>query len=165
MTLVTRPSPPFPQRLKPKQDELKFKKVLEILSEVHLNIPLLDALRDVPKYAIYIKELVANKRRLTNFETVALTEECTSLLADKSISYPEGIIEDVPVIIGKFIFLADFIIPDYLVDECIPLKLGRPLLELGDAIIIFMEGEMTLRVEKEEMTFNVYKAMGLLMTQ
>ncbi|XP_070021737.1 uncharacterized protein [Nicotiana sylvestris] len=41
-------------------------------------IQLVDAILDITKYAKYIKDTVANKRRLTEFETVALTEECTS---------------------------------------------------------------------------------------
>jgi len=45
-----------------------------MLSQIQLNIPLVDAIRDIPKYAKYIKYIVANKRRLTEFETVALTE-------------------------------------------------------------------------------------------
>nr|XP_009629166.1 uncharacterized protein LOC104119382 [Nicotiana tomentosiformis] len=49
-----------------------------MLKQIYLNIPLMDILRDVPKYAKYIKDIVANKRRLTNFETVVLTEKCTS---------------------------------------------------------------------------------------
>ncbi|XP_070034846.1 uncharacterized protein [Nicotiana tomentosiformis] len=51
--------------------------------EIHLNIPLVDMLCEVPKYAKYIKDIVANKRRLTEFETIALTEECTSRIQHK----------------------------------------------------------------------------------
>ncbi|XP_019265861.1 PREDICTED: uncharacterized protein LOC109243393 [Nicotiana attenuata] len=51
--------------------------------EIHLNIPLVDMLRDVPRYAKYIKDIVANKRRLSEFKTVALTEECTSRIQHK----------------------------------------------------------------------------------
>ncbi|XP_075102169.1 uncharacterized protein LOC142177438 [Nicotiana tabacum] len=40
-------------------------------------------LRNVPKYAKYIKDIVENKRRLNEFETVALTEECTSRIQHK----------------------------------------------------------------------------------
>ncbi|XP_075107124.1 uncharacterized protein LOC142180098 [Nicotiana tabacum] len=47
-------------------------------TKVQLNIPLVDVLREIPKYAKYIKDIVAHKRKLTEFETVALTEECTS---------------------------------------------------------------------------------------
>nr|XP_009605463.1 uncharacterized protein LOC104100013 [Nicotiana tomentosiformis] len=40
-----------------------------------INIPLVDNLQEVSKYEKYIKEIVANKRKLTEFEIVALTEE------------------------------------------------------------------------------------------
>nr|XP_009804304.1 PREDICTED: uncharacterized protein LOC104249561 [Nicotiana sylvestris] len=146
------------------------KNAAEIPKPVQLNIPLVDVLREIPKYAKYIKDIVAHKRRLTEFETVALTEECTSRvqnnlpkklkdpgsftipvriaigpgsskahycvlqLADRSIAHPEGVIEDVLLQIGKFIFPADFIILNYEAYELVPIILGRPLLATGDAI-------------------------------
>ncbi|XP_009617812.2 uncharacterized protein [Nicotiana tomentosiformis] len=74
---------PFPQILRKKNDDHIFHKFLDMLKQIHLNIPLVDMLREVPKYAKYIKDIVANKRRLTEFETVALTEECTSRIQHK----------------------------------------------------------------------------------
>ncbi|XP_009618042.1 uncharacterized protein [Nicotiana tomentosiformis] len=78
-----RVSPPFPQRLRKKNDDYMFHKFLDMLKQIHLNIALVDMLREVPKYAKYIKDIVANKRRLTEFETDALTEECTSRIQHK----------------------------------------------------------------------------------
>ncbi|XP_070039570.1 uncharacterized protein [Nicotiana tomentosiformis] len=75
--------PLFPQRLRKKNDDHMFHKFLDMLKQIHLNIPLVDMLCDVPKYAKYIKDIVANKRRLTEFETVALTVECTSKIPHK----------------------------------------------------------------------------------
>nr|XP_016442870.1 PREDICTED: uncharacterized protein LOC107768269 [Nicotiana tabacum] len=54
-----------------------------MLSQVELNLSLVDVLREIPKYAKYIKDIVANKKRLTAFETVALTEYCTSRIQKK----------------------------------------------------------------------------------
>ncbi|XP_070050142.1 uncharacterized protein [Nicotiana tomentosiformis] len=82
-------------------------------------------------------------------------------LADKSIAYPEGVIEDVLLPIGKFIFLADFIILDYEVGKQVPIILGRPLLSTGDTIIKVREGKMIMRMDNEEAVFNVYKAIQL----
>ncbi|XP_075101789.1 uncharacterized protein LOC142177219 [Nicotiana tabacum] len=82
-------------------------------------------------------------------------------LADRSIAHPEGVIEDVLLQIGKFIFHADFIILDYEADELVPIILGRPLLAIGDVIIKVREGKMILRVDDEEVVFNVYKAIQL----
>ena len=52
-------------------------------------------------------------------------------LADRSIKYPRGVIEDVLVKVDKFIFPADFIILDMDEDEEIPLTLGQPFLVTG----------------------------------
>ncbi|XP_070004865.1 uncharacterized protein [Nicotiana sylvestris] len=78
-----RPPPPFPQRLQKNNDDRVFNKFLSMLSRIQLNILLVDAIRDIPKYAKYIKDIVANKRRLTEFKTVALTKECTSRVQNK----------------------------------------------------------------------------------
>ncbi|XP_019252899.1 PREDICTED: uncharacterized protein LOC109231714 [Nicotiana attenuata] len=81
--LAARPPPPFPQRLQKVKDNAAYKKFLDILKQVQINIPLFDILQEVPKYAKYIKDIVANKRRLTEFETVALTGECSSRIQGK----------------------------------------------------------------------------------
>ncbi|XP_019234723.1 PREDICTED: uncharacterized protein LOC109215158 [Nicotiana attenuata] len=81
--LVARPPPPFPQRLQKLRDNAAYKKFLDILKQVQINIPLVDILQEVPKYAKYIKDIVENKRRLTEYETVALTEECSSRIQGK----------------------------------------------------------------------------------
>ncbi|XP_070013252.1 uncharacterized protein [Nicotiana sylvestris] len=189
-----------------------------MLKQIHLNIPLIDMLRDVPKYAKYIKDIVANKMRLIEFETVVLTKECTSRIQHKlpqklkdpgsftitvrigefnvgralcslgasinlmplsvfkqlGLGAPRpttmllqlvdrsvGLIEDVLLQIGKFIYPADFIILDYMADELVHIILGRPLLETRDAIIKVREGKMILRVDNEETFFNVYRAIQL----
>ncbi|XP_070013272.1 uncharacterized protein [Nicotiana sylvestris] len=81
--IETRPPPPFPQRLQKLRDNAAYKTFLDILRQVQINIPLVDILQEVPKYAKYIKDIVANKKRLTEFETVALIEECSSKIQGK----------------------------------------------------------------------------------
>ncbi|XP_019257998.1 PREDICTED: uncharacterized protein LOC109236256 [Nicotiana attenuata] len=83
LPLVARPLPPFPQRLQKVKDNVAYKKFFHILKQVKINIPLVDILQEVPKYAMYVKDIVANKRRLTEFETVALTEKCSSRIQSK----------------------------------------------------------------------------------
>ncbi|GKA03321.1 reverse transcriptase domain-containing protein, partial [Tanacetum coccineum] len=56
-------------------------------------------------------------------------------LADRSTTQPAGITEDVFVKVGKFYFLTDFIVVDYVVDPRVPLILGRPFLRTGRALI------------------------------
>ncbi|XP_052204056.1 uncharacterized protein LOC127809331 [Diospyros lotus] len=56
-------------------------------------------------------------------------------LADRSIKYPRGVMEDVLVKVDKFIFPIDFIILDMEEDHDMPLILGRPFLTTGRALI------------------------------
>ena len=56
-------------------------------------------------------------------------------LADRSIKYPRGIIEDILVKVDKFIFPADFIMLDMEEDQEIPIILGRPFLVTGRTLI------------------------------
>ena len=59
-------------------------------------------------------------------------------LADRSVTYPKGIVEDVLVKVDKFIFLVDFIVLDMEEDREVPLILGRPFLAIGKALIMSM---------------------------
>ncbi|GKC83223.1 reverse transcriptase domain-containing protein [Tanacetum coccineum] len=85
-----------------------------------------------------------------------LTPTCMTLkLADRSISRPIGIAEDVYVKVGKFQFPADFVVVDFNADPRVPLILERSFLKTGRALIDVYEGELTLRVGKEAITFNL----------
>nr|GEU81363.1 reverse transcriptase domain-containing protein [Tanacetum cinerariifolium] len=76
-------------------------------------------------------------------------------LADLSISRPIGVAEDVYVKVGKFHFLADFVVVDFDADPRVPLILGRSFLKTRRALIDMFECELTLRVGKEAITFNL----------
>ncbi|GKB17883.1 reverse transcriptase domain-containing protein [Tanacetum coccineum] len=79
-----------------------------------------------------------------------LTPTCMTLeLADRSITQPIGIAEDVYLKVGKFKFPADFVVVDFDADPRVPLILGRSFLKTGRALIDVYEGELTLRVGKE----------------
>ncbi|GKB62761.1 reverse transcriptase domain-containing protein [Tanacetum coccineum] len=85
-----------------------------------------------------------------------LTPTCMTFeLANRTISQPIGIVEDVYVKVGKFQFLADFVVIDFDVDPRVPLILRRSFLKTGRALIDIYEGELTLRVGKEAVTFNL----------
>ena len=83
----------------------------------------------------------------------------TLQLADRSLKHPRGIIEDVLVKVDKFIFPADFIVLDMEEDKEIPIILGRPFLATGRAMIDVQRGELKLRVQEEEVKFNVFEAV------
>ncbi|GJS74333.1 reverse transcriptase domain-containing protein [Tanacetum coccineum] len=85
-----------------------------------------------------------------------LTPTCMTLeLADRSITQPIGIAEDVDVKVGKFQFPADFVVVDFDADPRVHLILGRYFLKTGHALIDVYEGELTLHVGKEAVTFNL----------
>ncbi|XP_075485336.1 uncharacterized protein LOC142525052 [Primulina tabacum] len=80
-------------------------------------------------------------------------------LADRSIKYPRGVIEDVLVKVDKFIFPVDFVVLDMEEDREIPLILGRPFLATGRALIVVQKGELVLRLNDKKVTFNVFRSM------
>ncbi|XP_039144038.1 uncharacterized protein LOC120281228 [Dioscorea cayenensis subsp. rotundata] len=211
---------PFPQRLKKNKLDQQFAKFLDVFKKLHINIPFAEALEQMPSYVKFMKEILSNKRKLKDYETVALTEECSAILqkklppklkdpgsftipcsignvvferalcdlgasinlmplsifkklnlgearpttvtlqlADRSLKHPRGVIEDVLVKIDKFIFPTDFIVLDMEEDKDIPILLGRPFLATGRALIDVQKGELCLRVQEEEVTFNVFDAI------
>nr|GEX20523.1 DNA-directed DNA polymerase [Tanacetum cinerariifolium] len=80
-------------------------------------------------------------------------------LADRSITHPKGVAEDVFVKVGKFYFPTDFVVVDFEADPRVPLILGRSFLRTGRALINVYGEEITLRVNEEAVTFNLNQTM------
>ncbi|GKB61278.1 reverse transcriptase domain-containing protein, partial [Tanacetum coccineum] len=78
-------------------------------------------------------------------------------LADRSITRPKGLVEDVFVKVGKFHFPTDFVVVDFEADPRVPLILGRSFLRTGRALIYVYEGELILRNGDERLIFHVDK--------
>nr|GEW45275.1 reverse transcriptase domain-containing protein [Tanacetum cinerariifolium] len=76
-------------------------------------------------------------------------------LADRSITRPKGVVEDVFVKVGKFHFLVDFVVVDFEADPHVPLILRRSFLRNDRALIDVYGEEITLRVNDEAVTFNL----------
>ncbi|XP_027338257.1 uncharacterized protein LOC113852214 [Abrus precatorius] len=214
------PPLPYPARLKKDRDDEQFGKFLSLFRQLHINLPFVDALAQMPKYAKFLKDLLSNKKKLEELAMVTLNEECSAILqnkmpeklkdpgsftlpcligrlivdraladlgasinlmpysvfkklglgeprptrmsiqlADRSIKYPRGIIEDVLVKVDKFIFPVDFVILDMDEDTKVPLILGRPFLATAKAIIDVSDGKLILRVGDEEITFKIPEVM------
>ena len=214
------PPIPYPQRLKKHKLDKQFTKFMEVFKKLHINIPFADALEKMPSYVKFMKDILSQKRRFADFETVNFTEECRAILqrklpqklkdpgsftipctignaiferalcdlgasinlmplsifkrlglgearpttvtlqlADRSLKHPRGVIEDVLVKVDKFIFPADFIVLDMEEDKEIPIILGRPFLATGRAMIDVQRGELKLRVQEDEVKFNVFEAV------
>ncbi|KAL2525879.1 Aspartic peptidase [Abeliophyllum distichum] len=77
------PPIPFPQRLQKSKLDKQFAKFLKIFKKLNINIPFVDAIAQMPSYTKFMKEILSNKRKLEEHETVMLTEECSALLQNK----------------------------------------------------------------------------------
>nr|GEZ12295.1 reverse transcriptase domain-containing protein [Tanacetum cinerariifolium] len=73
-------------------------------------------------------------------------------LADRTISKPMGVAENVFVKVGKFYFPADFVVLDFVSDPHVPQILGRPFLSTAHALIDVYEGEIILRHDDQSLT-------------
>ncbi|GKC00312.1 reverse transcriptase domain-containing protein, partial [Tanacetum coccineum] len=92
-------------------------------------------------------------------ELEALTPTRMTLeLANRSITYPMGIAEDVVVIVDGFTFLADFMVVNFEPDPRVPIILGRPFLRTTKALIDLYKEKLTLRVGKEELVYYADKS-------
>nr|GEV11498.1 reverse transcriptase domain-containing protein [Tanacetum cinerariifolium] len=92
-----------------------------------------------------------NKLSLPDLSPTCMTLE----LVDRSISHPIGVAEDVFVKVGTFHFLADFVVVDFDADPRVPLILERSFLKTRRNLIDVFKGELTLRVGKKAITFNL----------
>nr|GFB11779.1 hypothetical protein [Tanacetum cinerariifolium] len=132
----------------------------------------------MPKFGPTIKTLLKNKDKLSELARTLLNEHCSAVLlkklpeklGDPGKTYPEFndsrtsgpvnlstncVAEDVYVKVGKFHFPTDFVVVDFDADPRVPLILGRSFLKTERALIDVFEGELTLRVVKEAITFNL----------
>ncbi|GKE59481.1 reverse transcriptase domain-containing protein, partial [Tanacetum coccineum] len=99
-----------------------------------------------------------------NFSKVFLCNALADLgasirLAVISFQHPIGIVENMLVEVGKFIFPVDFVILEIEKDSKVPLILGRPFLHTADAVIRVKQKQLNLGVGTERMTFYVDSAM------
>ena len=63
--------------------EKQFGKFLEVIKKLHITIPFTDAILQMPSYAKFLKEILSNKRKLQDCETVALTRESSAMVQSK----------------------------------------------------------------------------------
>ncbi|XP_074305599.1 uncharacterized protein LOC141640817 [Silene latifolia] len=84
----------------------------------------------------------------------------TLQMVDRTVKWPLGVLEDVPVNIGKFIIPVDFIVLDMAEDTQIPIILGRSFLHTAGAIIDVKQGRLTLKVEDDKVTFNLASTLA-----
>ena len=78
---------------------------MEVFKKLQINIPFADALEQMPTYVKYVKDILSKKRRLEEYETIALTEECSAIIQKK---LPQKLKDPgsftIPYIIGNAVF-------------------------------------------------------------
>nr|GEV15220.1 DNA-directed DNA polymerase [Tanacetum cinerariifolium] len=176
---------PYPSRLNDQKLREKatnqMEKFFQIFQDFHFDISFADALLLMPKFASTIKSLLTNKDKLFELTKIPLNENCLAMLlkklpeklgdpgkfripcdfprmdklADRSITRPKGVAEDIFVRVGKFHFPNDFVVVDFKADPRVPFILGRSFLRTGRALIDVYGEEITLRVNDEAVTFNL----------
>ncbi|GKA52254.1 ribonuclease H-like domain-containing protein, partial [Tanacetum coccineum] len=80
---VQTPPVPFPRRARKEKEEAQQKKFLENLKQIHINLPLIEALAQMPKYAKFLKGLLTNKARLEEACKIIMNERCSAVLLNK----------------------------------------------------------------------------------
>ncbi|KAL0354715.1 UNVERIFIED_CONTAM: hypothetical protein Sradi_3918400, partial [Sesamum radiatum] len=213
------PKPPFPERFAKSKKEEEEKKILEALRKVEVNIPLLEAIKQVPRYAKFLKEMCINKFKLRGNERVNVGENVSTILqsklppkckdpgtfsiycqignigiknamcdlgasinvmplaiyeslnigplketgvvlqlADRSIVYPDGVLEDVLVQINELVFPADFYVLDMMGDNSpnsASILLGRPFLKTSKTKIDVDARILSIEFDNEVVSFSI----------
>ncbi|GJS69854.1 reverse transcriptase domain-containing protein [Tanacetum coccineum] len=102
-----------------------------------------------------------NRMPLSIWKKLSLPEltptRMTLELADRSITRPKGVADDVFVKVGKFHLPTDFVVVDFKADPRVPLILGRSFLRIGRALIDVYKGELILRNGDGRLIFHVDK--------
>ncbi|XP_070050051.1 uncharacterized protein [Nicotiana tomentosiformis] len=173
MAPLPRPPPPYPQRLSNKNNENQFKKFIDMMKSLSINVPLLE---DPGAFTIpctigsadFAKTLCdlgvsINLMPYSVFKTLEIGKpRPTSMrlqMADRTMKKPLGIIDYVLVRVDKFILPPDFVILDCEVDYKVPIILERPFLATCKDLVDVEAGELTFQVGGEKVVFHVCKSM------
>ncbi|GJQ99136.1 hypothetical protein Tco_0522121 [Tanacetum coccineum] len=142
-----KPSIPYPSRLNDQKlrekDDNQIEKFYKIFKDLSFEISFTNVLLLMPKFASTLKALIGNKEKLSKMARTPLNEHCSTVIFNK---LPEKLGDP-----DKF--LIPFV--DFDADPRVPLILRRSFLKTRRALIDVCEGELTLRVGKEAVTFNL----------
>ena len=95
----------YPERLGKQEHVQKFIKFLEMFTDLHINIPLVEAIAQMPKYVKLLKELISSKKKLQRFGKITLNKECSAIVSNKlplKCKHPGSVI--IPCSIGTLNF-------------------------------------------------------------
>ncbi|XP_073304099.1 uncharacterized protein [Primulina huaijiensis] len=154
--------PPFPAALKKAKLDAQFGKFLEVFKKLHISIPFADAMMQIPSYAKFLKDILANKRKLKYHMMINLTENCSALVQKKippKLKDPGSF--SIPCVIGDIVFhkaLCDLGASINLMPLSVFRKLGlgepkptRMSLQLADRSVKYTRGvivDVLVKVDK-----------------
>ncbi|GKB12991.1 hypothetical protein Tco_0846914 [Tanacetum coccineum] len=183
---VQTPPVPFPRRLRKEKEEAQQKKFLENLKQLRINLPFIEALAQMLKYAKFLKGLLTNKSRLEEACKIIMNKICSAVLLIKlpskekdpgSFTIPYDIgqlhIDNALANLGSSISLMSytmykklgFVILDMPEDSRVPIILGRPFLATARAMIDVFNKKITLRVGDDEVIFDVDQSIKIPTTK
>nr|GEU58116.1 reverse transcriptase domain-containing protein [Tanacetum cinerariifolium] len=140
---------PYPSRRNDERNHEKannqIEKFYQIFKDMSFKINFADALILMPKFTSTLKALIGNKQNLSEMARTPLNEHCSAVLLKK---LPEKLGDP-----GKFLVPCDF--PDFDADSRVPLILGRSFIKTKRDFIDVFKVELTLRVGKEAIIFNL----------
>ena len=98
------PKAPFPQRLIPIKKGSQYGDILEVFKQVSINIPFLDAIKQIPAYSKFLKDLCTAKRNTNVPKKVFLTEQVSSIIQYKRlVKHKDPGCPTIPCIIGDHV--------------------------------------------------------------
>ena len=80
---VYKPRLPYPGRVRRDRDGEQNAKFLDLLKQLHLNVPFLEALTNMPKYAKFLKDILSNKEKFAEVSSIPLSAGCSAVLQRK----------------------------------------------------------------------------------
>ncbi|XP_050889634.1 uncharacterized protein LOC127094918 [Lathyrus oleraceus] len=99
-----KPPIPYPRRLVKSKNKGQFKKFVELLKQLNITILFTEAITQIPSYAKFLKEILSNKKKLVDDETVMLTVECSAIIQNNmpsKLKDPGSF--SIPCVIGSYI--------------------------------------------------------------
>ncbi|XP_021746221.1 uncharacterized protein LOC110712109 [Chenopodium quinoa] len=114
------------------------------------DLEAMDALCDLGASVSLMPYSIAKSLKFGDLKPIIMSLQ----LADRTVRLPLGILEDVPVQVGRVFFLCDFVVMEMEEDTRVPLILGRPFLNTAGVMIDMKEGRLTLNVGDEKISFS-----------
>ncbi|XP_076956082.1 uncharacterized protein LOC143631118 [Bidens hawaiensis] len=145
---------PYPARLKHQKYTREYRHFLDMFRQLKINLPFIEALQHMSKYAKFLNDLLKRKDRLGEMSLIPLMRDCLAVVLNH---IPEKLSD--PVKVDKFVFTVDFLVLDMEADEKVPIILGRLFLHTEKALIDVYDGKITLRVGDKNVAYDVARSM------